>query len=86
MRSGGIKNMTKHAFGILVVSGLPGMAGILMAFFPRAIPRTINSYWAFFGMKSRLAESDYEKLGVRITGGVFVVFAIYVLIAGLGRP
>jgi hypothetical protein len=40
----------------------------------------INAYWAFCGMKSRVAESDYEQLGVRFAGGVFVVFAIFVLI------
>ena len=72
--------MTNHAFGVLAVSGLTGAAGVLMAFFPRAVPRTINAYWAFLGMKSRLAEGDYEKLGVRVTGGVFIVFAIYLLI------
>lgn len=72
--------MTNNAFGVLVVSGITGVAGIFMAFFPRAIPRTINTFWAFWGMKSRLAVEDYEKLAVRATGVVFILFALYVLI------
>jgi len=72
--------VTNNAFGVLVVSGITGVAGIFMAFFPRAIPRTINTFWAFWGMKSRLAVEDYEKLAVRATGGVFILFALYVLI------
>jgi hypothetical protein len=71
--------MTNHAFGILAVSGLSGTAGVLMAFFPRAIPQTINAYYALIRMKTRLAVEDSEKLGVRISGGLFIVFAIYVL-------
>jgi hypothetical protein len=74
--------MTNRAFGVLAVSGLMGTGGVLMAFFPRAIPRMINAYYSLIRMKSRLAEEDYEKLGVRISGGLFIVFAIYVLIIG----
>jgi hypothetical protein len=72
--------MTNSTFGVLVGSGLPGTVGVLIAFFPRVIPRTINAYWAFLGAKSRLAEEDSERLGVRITGGGFIVFAICVLV------
>jgi hypothetical protein len=72
--------MINKAFGILVGTGLFGTGGVLMAFFPRVIPRMVNANWAFFGMKSRLAEEDYEKLGVRISGGLFIVFAIYILV------
>jgi threonine/homoserine/homoserine lactone efflux protein len=78
--------MPNHILGVLVVSLLPGTTGVLMAFFPRVIPRTINSYWALLGMKSRLAEEDYEKLGVRVSGGLFVFFAIYVLFAQRSIP
>jgi hypothetical protein len=74
--------MTKDAYDILENSAFLGTAGILTAFFPRVIPRVINACLAFCGWKSRLDESDHEKLGVRVTGGVFVVFAIYVLIHG----
>ena len=72
--------MINRTFGILVVAGLPGLGGTLMAFFPRVMPRITNAYWKFFGMKSRLAEEDYEKLGVRISGGFFIAFAVYALI------
>ena len=72
--------MTNAAFGVMAVSGLAGTAGVLMAFFPRVMPRLTNTMWAFFGMKSRLAEGDYERLVVRIAGGVFIGFAIFLLI------
>lgn len=72
--------MTKVAFGVLLVSGLPGIGGVLLMFFPRVIPRLTNMMWAFFGMKSRLVEADYEKLGVRISGGFFIFFSIYALV------
>lgn len=75
--------MTDPAFGVLAVFaviGLTGSAGVLIAFFPSVIPRAINAYWAFFGLKSRMDVSDYEKLSVRVAGGLFIVFAIYLLI------
>lgn len=72
--------MTRNAFGGLAVSGIIGVSGIFMAFFPYAIPRTINAFWALWGMKSRLAVEDYEKPSVRITGGIFILLALYVLI------
>jgi len=31
-------------------------------------------------MKSRLAEEDYDKVGVRVAGGVLFALALYVLI------
>jgi hypothetical protein len=57
-----------------------GTAGVLTTFFPRIIPRMTNAYWDFFGMKSRVAEEDYERLSVRITGFCFIVVALIALI------
>lgn len=72
--------MTEQTFGILVAIVLPGAFGFLQAFFPRVIPRMTNALWAAFGMKSRLAEEDYEKVAVRAAGGMAIAFAIFVLI------
>lgn len=72
--------MTNNDFGVLIVSGLTGTAGVLISIFPRLMPRITNMLWAFWGMKSRLVEDDYAKPGVRITGVVFIIFSLYVLI------
>ncbi|MBI5844516.1 MAG: hypothetical protein HZB23_07600 [Deltaproteobacteria bacterium] len=72
--------MTNDAFGVLVVSGFFGTTGVLLAFFPRAIPRALNAYSELIGMKTRVDVRDNEKLGVRISGGIFIVIAIFVLI------
>ena len=39
-----------------------------------------NAYYALIGMKSRLAEEDYNKVGIRIAGGVLFLFAVYVFV------
>lgn len=72
--------MTNDAFGVLAVSGFFGTAGVLIAFFPRVIPRALNAYSEFTGMKTKVDVRDNEKLGVRVTGGIFIVIAIFVLI------
>ena len=72
--------MANNDFGVLIVSGLAGTAGVLMSVFPRLMPRMTNILWALCGMKSRLIEDDYAKPGVRISGVLFIIFSLYVLI------
>ncbi len=72
--------MSNGSFGVLAFSGLVGTVGALIAFSPSTIPRLTNAYWALFRMKSRLAEEDYDKLPVRITGVIFLAVAVFVLI------
>ncbi len=62
--------MSNKAFGIIAFSVLLGTVGVLVAFNPRAIPRMTNAYYSLIHMKSRLAEEDYDKVGIRVVGGI----------------
>jgi hypothetical protein len=73
--------MINRALFLLTFVFVSGTTGVLGAFFPRIIPRLTNAYWDYFGMKSRVAEEDYERISVRITGFCFVVVALIVLIS-----
>jgi len=68
------------AFGVIAFCLLLGTVGALVCLRPRAIPRMTNRYYALIGMKSRLAEEDYDKVGIRIAGGMLFLFAVYVFI------
>jgi hypothetical protein len=46
------------------------------AFFPRVLPRMNNHYYSKLGLKTRVAEEDYVKLGPRSACFVLFVFAI----------
>jgi len=72
--------MNNSAFGVIAFSVLLGVMGLLLAFNPRAIPRFTNAYYALIHMKSRLAEDDYDKVGIRVAGGVMFLTAVYVLV------
>lgn len=72
--------MSNSAFGTLAFCILLGTVGALIAFNPRAIPRMTNAYYALIRMKSRLAEEDYDKIGIRVAGGLTFLLALYVLI------
>jgi len=72
--------MGNSAFGILAFCMLLGIVGLLVALNPRAIPRMTNAYYAMIHMKSRLSEDDYNKLGIRVAGGIVFLIALYVLI------
>ena len=73
--------MISRALFLLTFVFVSGTAGVLTAFFPRIIPRMTNAQWEFFGMKTRVAEGDYERLSVRITGFCFIIFALIALIS-----
>ncbi len=72
--------MSNKAFGIIAYSVLLSTVGALTAFKPRAIPRMTNAYYSLIRMKTRLAEEDYDKVGIRVVGGILFVLALYVLI------
>jgi hypothetical protein len=61
-----------HLFVILALSLLAAMA-FCTAFFPHVVPRLTNSYYSLIGMKTRVAEEDYSKLGTRLAGGILLV-------------
>jgi hypothetical protein len=73
--------MSNNAFGVIAFCVLLGVVGLLVAVNPRAIPRMTNAYYALIHMKSRLAEDDYNKVGIRVAGGIVFLIALYVLIA-----
>jgi hypothetical protein len=73
--------MTNRALFLLTFVFVSGTTGVLGAFFPRIIPHMTNAYWDFFGIKSRVAEEDYERISVRITGFCFIVVALIALIS-----
>ncbi len=72
--------MSNSSFGVLAFCILLGVVGLVVAVNPRAIPRMTNAYYALIHMKSRLAEDDYNKTGIRVAGGIVFVVAICVLI------
>jgi|NGEPerStandDraft_6_1074524.scaffolds.fasta_scaffold116886_2 hypothetical protein len=72
--------MSNSTFGVLAFCGLLGTVGALVAFNPRAIPRMTNAYYALIRMKSRLAEEDYDKVGIRVAGGLLFFLALWVLV------
>jgi hypothetical protein len=73
--------MSNNDFGVAAFGVLFGTVGALVAFYPRAIPRWTNAYYAFIRMKSRLAEEDYDKVSIRVVGGLFFVVAVYVMVS-----
>lgn len=73
--------MSNSAFGVIAFCVLLGTVGVLVALYPRAIPRMTNAYYALIHMKSRLSEEDYDKAGIRAAGGVLFLLALYVLIS-----
>jgi hypothetical protein len=64
-----------HLFVILAL-GLFGAIAFCTAFFPHVMPRLTNSYYSLIGMKTRVAEEDYSKLGPRLAGGLMLVTEI----------
>jgi len=73
--------MSNNAFGVIAFSVVFGSIGALVAFSPRAIPRMTNAYYALIQMKSRLAVEDYDKVSIRVTGGIFFLVALFVLVS-----
>lgn len=73
--------MSNKVFGTIAFSLLLGAVGALVALNPRAIPRMANAYYSLIHMKSRLAEEDYNRVGIRVAGGMLFLLALYVLIS-----
>ncbi len=78
--------MTNKDFGVIAVCTMLFTMGTILMIKPRLIPRFTNAYYALIRMKSRLAEEDYDKRGVRFAGAAFLLFAIYILIAHFTHP
>jgi hypothetical protein len=73
--------MTNKDFSVIALCSMLSIMGTILMTRPRLIPRLTNAYYALIGMKSRLAEEDYDKKGVRFAGAVFILFAIYIVVA-----
>lgn len=71
--------MNNSTFGVIAFCLLLVVIGLLVALNPRAIPRFTNAYYTLIHMKSRLVEDDYDKVGIRVAGGVVFLIALYVL-------
>ncbi len=53
-------------------------AAFVTAFFPRVMPRLTNTYYSKNGMKTRVAEEDYDRLPTRIAGAILLVVGLVV--------
>ncbi len=54
------------------------IAGFVTAFFPRVMPRLTNAYYSKIGMKTRVAEEDYDRIGTRLAGAVLLALGLVV--------
>ena len=52
-------------------------AGFVTAFFPHVM-RLTNAYYSRIGMKTRVAEQDYSRVGTRVAGAVLFVRGLLV--------
>ena len=77
--------MTNKDFGVVAVCAFLTAMGIVLMTRPRLIPRFTNAYYALIKMRSRLAEEDYDKKGIRVAGGAFLLFAIYIFLSHFSR-
>jgi hypothetical protein len=53
-------------------------AAFVTAFFPNVLPRLTNAYYSRIGMKTRIAEEDYHRVGTRIAGAILLVLGLIV--------
>jgi len=65
-----------HRFAMFLPFSLFAIVAFLVAFFPRVSPSMTNRWYSVIGMKTRVDEADYSKLGTR--GAGFVLFAFVV--------
>jgi hypothetical protein len=66
-----------HVIGLLPMF-LFLAAGFVTAFFPRVMPKLTNAYYSKIGMKTRVAEEDYDRLPTRLAGGALLVVGLIV--------
>jgi hypothetical protein len=53
-------------------------AAFVTAFFPRVMPKLTNTYYSRIGMKTRVAEEDFDKLPTRFAGAILLVLGLIV--------
>jgi hypothetical protein len=53
-------------------------AAFVTAFFPRVMPRLTNTYYSKIGMKTRVAEEDYDRLPIRIVGAILLIVGLII--------
>ena len=66
-----------HVIGLLPMF-LFLAAGFVTAFFPRVIPKLTNAYYSKIGMKTRVAEEDYDKPPTRLAGAALFIVGLIV--------
>jgi hypothetical protein len=62
--------------GMFLMLSLFGLVAFTGSFFPKVIPRLTNRYYSAIGMKTRVEESDYAKIGTSGACLVMFLFAI----------
>jgi hypothetical protein len=72
-----IYSLDMHVIGLLPMF-LFLAAGFVTAFFPRVMPKLTNAYYSKIGMKTRVAEEDYDRLPTRLAGGALLVVGLIV--------
>jgi hypothetical protein len=72
-------------FVVVFVLLLIGSLAFCVAAFPRVYPRLINSYYSMIKMKTRVAEEDFNRTGVRMAGGIILIAEVVWLYIRLTR-
>lgn len=65
-----------HKFAMFLPLSLFAIVAFIVAFFPRVLPSMTNRWYSIIGMKTRVDEADYSKLGTRGAGFVLFVFVV----------
>lgn len=65
-----------HKFSLFLMLFVFASVAFAGMAFPKVMPRLTNRYYSAIGMKTRVAESDYDKAGTR--GACLILFLIAV--------
>jgi hypothetical protein len=65
-----------HRFALFLPLSLFAAVAFVSAFFPRVLPTLTNRWYSTIGLKTRVAEADYAKIGTR--GASFVIFVLVI--------
>jgi hypothetical protein len=60
-----------HLFVVIALL-LIGLLAFCVAFVPPVFPSLVNKYYSLIGMKTRIAQEDYSRVGVRLAGAIIL--------------
>jgi hypothetical protein len=69
-----------HKFGFFLTLFLFASVAFTGAAFPTVLPRLTNRYYSAIGMKTRIEESDYSKIGTRGACLLLLLIAVGLMI------